>query len=382
MQQLLLQALIFAILGLLIVLPLSALCYGLYYLVSLPLRRQERARILVDLLELQEADQKDPASAIKELSKTQDPALGVRFHILAGYLESGMSLSDALKRVPRFLPEAITGVLQVGETLGDYRKVLPVCQTMLKDAASSIRNVTSNLILLLFIALPSLLVLSIFTIQLWPRLQQMYQEYQATPLPLIAAVIGFLPKIMLLLSIIYGALYLGALFYVGGPRLRRWLEAGISPFTHAILLRVPWYRKRLLRNFSLMLGILLDAGVPESEALLLAGQTTPNRAFKRQIKRCHLSLESGNPLETAITTLDKTPELAWRLRIASQQQAGFRYALEGWWQWLHTKARQQEQSAAESFSIGIVLLNGMLTAILSIGVFHLLSSVIEEGTLW
>jgi hypothetical protein len=81
----------------------------------------------------------------------------------------------------------------------------------------------------------------------------------------------FLPKILLLLSIIYSILYLGAFLYVGGPRLRRWLEAGISPFTHAFLLKVPWYRKRLLRNFSLMLGILLDADVPESEALLLAG---------------------------------------------------------------------------------------------------------------
>lgn len=369
-------------LGIIVILPLSGLCYGLYYLVSLPLRRQERARILVDLLELQGAEQKDPASAIKELSKTQDPALGVRFHILAGYLESGMALSDALKRVPRLLPESIAGALQVGETLGDYRKVLPVCQTMLKDAAASVKNVTSNFIILLFIALPSLSVLTMFTIILWPKFQQISQDYQTTSLPLFITTMGFLPKILILLSIIYGALYLGAILYVGGPRLRRWLEAGISPFTHSVLLYVPWYRKRLLRNFSLLLGILLDAGVPESEALSLAGQTTPNRAFKRQVKRCQLSLESGNSLETAIKTLDKTPELAWRLRVASQQKAGFRYALEGWWQWLHAKARQQEQSAAECFSISMVLINGLLTAILSIGVFHLLTSIIEQGTLW
>jgi type II secretory pathway component PulF len=293
-----------------------------------------------------------------------------------------MTLSDALKRVPRLLPEAITGVLQVGETLGDYRKVLPVCQTMLKDAASSIRNVTSNLILLLFIARPSLLLLAVFSFSIWPRFQQIYQNYQTPSLPLIVTTMEFFPKILLLLSIIYATLYLGAFLYVGGPRLRRWLEVGISPFTHALLLKVPWYRKRLLRNFSLMLGILLDAEVPESEALLLAGQITPNQAFKRQVKRCSLSLESGNSLETAIQALDKTPELAWRLRIASQQQAGFRYALEGWWQWLHAKAMQQEQSAVESFSIGMVLINGLLTAVLSIGVFHLISSVIEQGTLW
>jgi type II secretory pathway component PulF len=382
MLHLSLQALIFATLGILVIVPLTVACYALYFLVSLPLRRQERARVLVDLLELQEAQQQDPATAIKELSKTQDPALGVRFHILASYLESGMTLSDALKRVPRLLPEAITGVLQVGETLGDYRKVLPVCQTMLKDAASSIRNVTSNLILLLFIALPSLLILAVLSFSIWPKFQQIYQDYQTPSLPLIVATMEFLPKILLLLSIIYAALYLGAFLYVGGPRLRRWLEVGISPFTHALLLKVPWYRKRLLRDFSLMLGILLDADVPESEALLLAGQITPNQAFKRQVRRCSLSLESGNSLETAIQTLDKTPELAWRLRIASQQQAGFRYALKGWWQWLHAKAMQQEQSAVESFSIGMVLINGLLTAVLSIGVFHLISSVIEQGSLW
>ena len=140
-------------LSLIALVSLSLICYVLYFLVSLPLRRQERARILIDLLELQEHADQDPAGAIKRLSQTQDPSLGVRFHILGAYLEAGRSLSESLKLVPQLLPDTLTGSLIVGERLGSLRPILPVCQTQLRDAASTVQNVTRYLILTLFLAL-------------------------------------------------------------------------------------------------------------------------------------------------------------------------------------------------------------------------------------
>ena len=372
----------YATLVLVVFLPLAAVCYGFYFLVSLPLRRQERARILIDLLELQANQHYEPTQAIKELSRTKDPALGVRFHLLAGYLESGLSLSEALKRVPRLLPEPIVGSLTVGETLGSLSKVLPACQTHLTDAASTVRNVTNHLLLGLFVALPSLITLAIFTFQVWPKIQMIGADYNVQAIPLIQLVTSFLPKILVVLSVAYGLYYLGALFYVGGPRFRRWLENGIAPFTHALALHIPWYRNRVLRNFSLMLGVLLDSGVAESEALTLAANASANQAFKRRVRHCNHALKNGETLERAIKNLDTTRELSWRLRLAARQPGGFQTALKGWWECLHTKARQQEQLSAQFFSVGMILLNGLIAATLSISTFHLITQIIEQGTLW
>ncbi len=363
-------------------LPLAAFCYGLYYLVSLPLRRQERARILVDLLELQATQHYHPTQAIKELSQTKDPALGVRFHLLAGYLESGHSLAEGLRRVPRLLPETIAGILSVGESLGSLNKVLPACQTHLTDAAATVRNVTNHLLMGLFVALPSLLTLMLFIYQVWPKIQMIGEDYGVRSLPVIQYATALLPKVLVVLSILYGLYYLGALFYVGGPRLRHWIENGIAPVTHAVAMSIPWHRKRLLRNFSIMLGVLLDSGVPESEALTLAATASSNQVLKGRVKRCTQALANGESLETAITRLDATPELSWRLRLAAHQPNGFQAALKGWWECLHTKARQQEQLSAQVFSVGMILLNGLIAATISISTFHLITQIIEQGSLW
>ncbi len=364
------------------ILTIGLICYGLYFLISLPLRRQERARILIDLMELQENTDRDPAATIKELSQTQDPALGVRFHVLGAYLESGRSLAESLKCVPRLLPDSIRESLVVGEQLGSFRKILPVCQIQLRDAASTIQNVTRYLVLSLFLALPTLLTVTIFSIQVWPKMMMIADDYGVTPLPVVASFVDYLPQVLLVIAIVYALLYLLALFYIGGPRLRGWLENGIVPITHGIVLRIPWVRKRLLRNFSMMLSTLLDAGVPEAKALELAAHASANRALKRRVRRCIQSLEAGETLEQALQRLDSTPELAWRLRLAAKRSDGFKTALQGWWEWLHTKARLQEQTTAQWFSITMIFVHGLIAASLSISMFHVITSIIDQGTLW
>ena len=41
-----------------------------------------------------------------------------------------------------------------------------------------------------------------------------------------------------------------------------------------MLCRLPWRRKRFQRDFSAMLAVLLDAEVPETEAVGLAAEAT------------------------------------------------------------------------------------------------------------
>jgi len=60
-------------------------------------------------------------------------------------------------------------------------------------------------------------------------------------------------------------------FYVTGPRAETWF-----PVLQRVRFRLPWQLKRMQRDFSVMLAILLDAGMPEPEAVSLAADCTAN----------------------------------------------------------------------------------------------------------
>src|SRR5436190_24030389 len=89
--------------------------YLIYFLLTLPMRRNERARFFLDLLELGLKEGHSPEASIMRASSSRDPAPGARFHLLAAYLEEGVRLTEALDRLPGLLHPRITAMLRVGD---------------------------------------------------------------------------------------------------------------------------------------------------------------------------------------------------------------------------------------------------------------------------
>jgi len=77
-----------------------------------PLRRQERARLFLDLLEGGLRDGQSPEHTIVDISHARDRALGPKFHLLAAHIEAGMRLGQALTKVPKLLPRRLTAMLR------------------------------------------------------------------------------------------------------------------------------------------------------------------------------------------------------------------------------------------------------------------------------
>src|SRR2546428_10186469 len=84
-------------------LPACGAVYLIYFLLTLPMRRNERARFFLDLLERGLKEGRTPEATLAEAAASRDRALGVRFHLLAACLEQGLRFSEALDRVPRVL---------------------------------------------------------------------------------------------------------------------------------------------------------------------------------------------------------------------------------------------------------------------------------------
>ncbi len=93
-------------------------------------------------------------------------------------------------------------------------------------------------------------------------------------------------------------------------------------------------------------------------------------------------ISSGVKLTEAVRALDDSGEFHWRLTNAQHGTQGFIAALRGWFESLDAKAFQQEQAAAQVLTTALVLWNGLVIGVFVIGMFNVLTNIIEEGVLW
>ncbi len=360
---------------------IPALIYVAYFCISLPMRRQERAQFFLDLLEIGLKDGLSPEHTITAISASRDRALPIRAHLLAAHIENGLRFEQALEEVPRLLPPQIVATLKAGSELGDLTKVLPACRQQLRDGSSQTRGAMNYLFVFGLISTPlALFIWWIIGTYVFPKLLDLMKDMiEVQTVPDLLIFNPWLKAIIVPLQILLPLMFVAlAVCYMGGPRLRSWVE----PISDWLAMRLPWRRKRLHRDCSSMLALLLDAGLPEKRALQLAAESTANRSFIRRAELAVAELAQGAKLTDAVARLDDSGEFRWRLTNASQASRGFAPALAGWIEALDAKAFQQEQAAAQIFTTAVVLLNGVMVGLIVVGVFQILTLLIEEGVLW
>jgi type IV pilus assembly protein PilC len=376
---------LWVVLGLL---PNIAILYLIYFLLTLPVRRNERARLFLDVLQLGLDSGRTPEQAIIEAAASRDRSLDARLHLLAAHLKQGLSLPPALELVPRLLPPQIRAMLKTGARIGDLRKVLPACRLSLHGGISQVRGALNYLLVLAFLATPFTIVVPIILkVKVIPSFKQIFSgmlegatlpAFTRLVLGISSGLIAFQVMVMILVWVL-------TIAYIGGPRLRGWFTRnvpGADGFMDWLLCRLPWRRKRLQRDFSAMLAAALEAGVPENEALRLAGESTANAAFSRRVQKAAMLLAQGVSLPDAVGVLDRSGELKWRLANALKGDEGFVKALAGWHEALDAKAFQLEQTAAQTTTALLVLFNGLIVAAITIGMFLPLISLLNRMTLW
>lgn len=381
-----LGAVLLALLSLLFYLPLVAcFLYVFYYLLTLPMRRAERARLFLDLLEMGLKDGRSPEAAVIAAASSRDEALGVRFHLLAAYLGEGLPLGAALANVPRLVPTQVQAMIAAGEHVGDLRKVIPACRQLLQDSVSQVRGALNYLLVLTFVVLPATVAIpTIIRVMVLPKYKEVFAGLaEGAQLPAFTRFVfdtqnafsGLMAGLVLLL---WTAVFL----YLGGPRVHGWIRRLAPRLVDRLVFLVPWRRKRFQRDFSAMFAVLLDAGLPEAEAVRLAAGATANRVMERRGDLVGNQLQSGRKLTEAIQAMDDTAELRWRLTNALHRRGGFLRAVAGWHESLDAKAFQMEQAAAQVITAALVLVNGVVVAAIVIGMFLPLVDLMNRMSLW
>lgn len=357
---------------------LGAGLFGIHLLLTAPMRRAERTHLLLEVIEVALDRGQSVEEGLVYVSHRRGRVLGDRFAPLAAALERGQRLGDALGAVSDALPPQVIAMLKAGQQIGDLRKVLPACKQVLRDAVSNTRGATNYVLALAFVVTPVLLSLfSLIRIKILPSLRMVQEGMGVASGGQVSFLSEYGSAMMLTLCVPMLLLWLAAFLYVAGPR-----TAERFPFLHRVYFRLPARRKRMLRDFSNMLAILLDAGVPEATAVNLAAGCTANRVFLARAAEVAAHLQRGLKLTEAVAALDDSGEFRWRLQNAVHGTGGFRAALAGWHDALDAKAFQLEQAGAQIAASALVLLNGLFVGTVVACVFGFLVSILNGGLLW
>lgn len=370
----------------LVVLPvLLAFFYPGYFVFSLPLRRRERARLFLDLIETGLESGQGMEQTVLSAARRGVHRLDRPFLAFAGRLSEGLGFAQALELTPGLLPPPVAAMLRAGAELGDLRKTLAGCRRLLRDAATPLLKAQHYFMLLTFVTSPMwIVVFSLLTVFVVPKLVEIHADIvEGPPVGLMSFLIEWGGVMLACQVVVVLSLWFGAVLYWGGPRLKSWLARRIPLPWSELALLVPWQRSRLLRDFTALLSVALDAGLPEPRAVLLAADGSGNDVFRQRGVAVVQDLRDGLRLPRALRRMNAGGELEWRLEnAAAGRSGGFATALAGWEEALDARAFQQEQVTAQVFTTGLVLLNGVLVALLTAGMFQMLTRLIWDTVLW
>lgn len=374
------SVLVLAVYALCTLLPGIAFLAVLHYLLSLPLIRRDRARFFLDLLETA-LDRGQPIeTAIISAAESRDLVMGVNFHLLAIHLEQGRRLGEALDAVPAFLPPQINAMLKSGVKMGDLKRVLPACREVVRVPPDTVRNTVHYMVGILLLTTPFVIgLVSMISVFILPKMKDVAAGIGA-PLHPVARLVfnlsgsGFLVEFEIGLFLLLVA---GVFIYIGGPSFTRFLQRRVLPLIDWISWQVPWKRKKLLRSFSAMLAVLLDGGVPEPEAVRLAGDSTANSICQARAAQVISALANGVKLDDAVRSFDDNGEFHWRLANAVHGRGGFLPALHGWHAALDAKAYQQQETATHFVTSGLVILNGVVVGLIAIAMFSIITGILK-----
>jgi type II secretory pathway component PulF len=364
----------------LILLPGGAFSMLMHYLLSLPMRRRDRALFFLDLVETILQRGQPMEQAVLAAAENHDRAIGVHFYLVAAYIEGGASLGEALEKVPRFLPPQINAILRAGEKIGDLKKVLPACREVLRIAPDTVRTTMHYMVAILLLFAPvTIWMICLISVMVIPRFKEVASATNVQLWPLTTFVFGNTLWLVTYEAVLFIMLVAAVMIYIGGPGLVRWFQFRSVPIVDWITWHVPWKQKQLLRTFSAMLAVLLDGGVPEAEAVWLAGDCTANEICRRRVQRVTAALERGIKLDDAVSAFDNSGEFHWRLANAIHAHGGFLNALRSWHEALDARAFQQEEATAHAVTSGLVILNGVVVGLIATAMFGILIAMVRAA---
>lgn len=357
--------------------------FGIWLVFARPLRKRNRAICLLSALRFGLGRGLSVEDILQRLAEGRLLRHG-GIRRAARSIDATGSAEQAFHDLGEAVPPQVRGFLAGGARLGDLNRVLPLAERIVARQVSRTQAFTHYLFLILFYwtvlvfasGAQTLFVpkyMAIFDSMLGPRNNPLHESAALQA----AGVVGAALTVFALLL---------AITVVSYTLDRRcWPIRLRLPLDFVAQALLPWRRKRSRRDFALMLGACLDAGLQEADAVQLAAASTGDEWLRRQGQRAAGQLAEGASLPDVCAPLfDPSGELAWRLRTAQigQNRCTVLNAIEGWCGYLEAGAYRDEQAAAQFCSTVLLLVASLFVGLMAYALLHPIAQVVEAMALW
>lgn len=357
------------------------------WLIMLPRRRQERTRLFLHLLEIGMREGMSPQQSLKGLYGCPDKQISHELDEVVFMVSEGSSLSEALRREPAALPPRAVELIAAGERIGNLLAVFPLVQRWCTDETTRMVSALHYPSTLLMVTVPFYFVVSGFlNVVIIPKYAEIFEgmldgrmlpaftrsymwgAYNGIPHLMVAGLF------VIMVSVAMSGAFSSRGFMVRVPRLKAAMDWGVF--------RLPWWRYRFQRDFAIVLGMLIDNGIDEPEAVTLAARGTGNTVMIRRSSRICQQLEQGHSLSDALRLVTRRDDLGWRVATSALGTDGFLATLGGWSEMLGARADRWEQVVAHILSSAIILFVGLLVMTLVIAMWLPLIEMVNFYVLW
>lgn len=259
--------------------------------------------------------------ALRTVSDQLDPgSLRDVFASISADVESGVKLSDAFARYPRWFPRYYVNMVRAGELGGLLDQILTRLAELLEKQARLRHRVRSALMYPAFVMVAAFAILVILMVFVVPTFVSMFTELgSALPLPtqILVTTSALMRQWWWAFLLVCAAVPTLARAALATPGGRRAIDAAS--------LRAPVFgslvERLLVARFARTLGTLLAAGVPILSALETVRATMTNVIMDEALRDVEQSLKAGESLARPMEISGVFPPLVTRM-IALGEETG------------------------------------------------------------
>jgi type IV pilus assembly protein PilC len=297
-------------------------------------------------------------------------------------VKQGAALSDALRKHSQVFPPIYGRMIAVGERTGSLDVVLRQLATHLEKEQAIIKRVRGALAYPAFVILLAIGVVAIVVTTALPPLMNLFEEFDAElPLPtkILLAVSHYANAYWLHASVVLVVVAIIGGVYVRQPKGRRQLDYA--------LLRMPLLGSIVVLSnaarFSGTTAILLRAGIPVSEVVNLAIDTTGNRIVRERLREVEEQLLRGEGLSKPLADSKIFPPMLVQMVEVGEETGTLDGNLETMAEFYASQVDERISAVTGMITPALTLIVGAMVALIALSIimpmYEIMGSIQAEG---
>lgn len=301
--------------------------------------------------------------------QTEDSTFSAIIDEIASDVESGETLSDALKAYRRAFSDLYVSMIRAGEVSGDLDGVLIRLADYMEATAELKRRVRGAMtypivsLCIIFLIAAGLMLFVV------PQFEKIFTEMGATlPLPT-RILIQISDGIRSWYSLLGVAAFIGVII---GLRAYRATPSGRYS-TDAFMLKLPIFgmllRKVAISRFTRTLATLTRSGVAILQALEIAERTSGNEVFAKAIRDAATSVRNGETLADPLARNGEFPPMVTRMIGVGEKTGALEVMLEKIADFYDAEVKAMVDSLTSMIEPILLIVMGVIVGGIIIGLF-------------